>query len=62
MTLKAFSPNAADLRAISLWSLPQIGTHTDAPSHVVGGASNSWRTDDIPFERLMGPAVVIDIT
>ena len=34
------------------------GTHTDAPAHF---ASGRWRTDDIPFERLAGPAAVVDI-
>ena len=34
------------------------GTHTDAPAHF---ASGRWRTDDIPFERLAGPATVVDI-
>ena len=34
------------------------GTHTDAPAHF---ASGRWRTADIPFERLAGPAAVVDI-
>ena len=34
------------------------GTHTDAPAHFARG---KWRTGQIPFERLAGPAVVIDI-
>ncbi|XP_035682637.1 uncharacterized protein LOC118420038 [Branchiostoma floridae] len=35
------------------------GTHLDAPAHF---SRNNWRTDDIPIERLMGPAVVVDIS
>ena len=42
-------------------SLHQVGTHTDAPVHV-SARSDSWRVDEIPLERLSGPAVVIDIT
>ncbi len=35
------------------------GTHIDAPIHFVEGAH---AVDEIPLERLMGPAVVIDVT
>ncbi len=34
------------------------GTHMDAPAHFYRG---SWRIGDIPFQRLSGPAVVVDI-
>ncbi len=33
------------------------GTHLDAPIHFAEGA---WTTDQIPLDRLIGPAVVID--
>ncbi len=42
--------------------LPQgehVGTHMDAPAHFAEG---KWRSHEIPFERLAGEAVVIDIT
>ena len=35
------------------------GTHLDAPVHFSEG---QWAADEIPLERLMGPAVVIDVT
>jgi kynurenine formamidase len=35
------------------------GTHLDAPIHFAAGR---WTVDDIPLERLMGPAVVIDVS
>ncbi|MFQ5902666.1 MAG: cyclase family protein [Candidatus Binatia bacterium] len=34
------------------------GTHLDAPIHFAKGA---WTADQIPLDRLMGPAVVIDV-
>ena len=35
------------------------GTHLDAPAHF---SLNRWRVDQIPFDRLFGEAVVIDIS
>ena len=35
------------------------GTHLDAPIHFAEGR---WSADEIPLERLVGPAVVIDIS
>jgi kynurenine formamidase len=35
------------------------GTHLDAPLHFAQG---KWATDQIPLERLVGPAVVVDVT
>jgi kynurenine formamidase len=35
------------------------GTHLDAPLHF---AESGWSADRIPLERLVGPAVVIDVT
>lgn len=35
------------------------GTHLDAPIHF---AENRWTTDQIPIEKLIGPAAVIDIS
>jgi kynurenine formamidase len=34
------------------------GTHIDAPVHFAKGR---WTTDEIPLERLVGPAVVVDV-
>ncbi len=36
-----------------------VGTHMDAPAHFSPG---KWKLHEIPFERLAGEAVVIDIT
>ncbi|XP_078663673.1 isatin hydrolase-like [Branchiostoma floridae x Branchiostoma belcheri] len=35
------------------------GTHLDAPAHF---SKNKWRSHDIPVERLMGPAAVVDVS
>ena len=35
------------------------GTHIDAPVHF---AKNGWTVDQIPLDRLIAPAVVIDVT
>ena len=35
------------------------GTHMDAPIHFGEGR---WTADQVPFDRLVGPAVVIDVT
>ena len=34
------------------------GTHLDAPAHFAKG---QWRVDEIPLDRLMGEAVVVDV-
>lgn len=44
-----------DVTSLSLGS--HSGTHTDAPSHFVSGG---WTVDQIPVDRLVGPAVVIE--
>ena len=46
--------------AANAFSTPEHGgTHLDAPNHFAEGR---WTTDQVPLERLMGPAVVIDVT
>jgi kynurenine formamidase len=42
----------------SFWMLEHFGTHMDAPAHF---ARDGATVDQIPAERLFGPAVVIDI-
>ena len=37
------------------------GTHVDAPAHWVTG-KDGWTVDQVPPERLVGPAVVVDVT
>ena len=46
----------ANVTALALGS--HSGTHVDAPSHFLPGASP---VDRIPLERLIGPAVVLDL-
>jgi kynurenine formamidase len=44
--------------ARSFWMLEHYGTHLDAPAHfALGGAT----VEAIPVERLLGPAVVLDV-
>ena len=43
----------------SFWMLEHYGTHLDAPAHF---AAQGATVDQIPAERLFGPAVVIDVT
>ena len=38
-----------------------LGTHMDAPTHVSNTMTN-WKVHEIPIERLIGDAVVINIT
>lgn len=40
-------------------TLEHLGTHIDAPNHFVAGQSS---VDQIPLEKLIGPAVVIDVS
>ncbi len=42
----------------SFWMLEHYGTHLDAPNHFPGG---KLAVDQIPVERLFGPAVLIDV-
>ena len=39
-----------------------IGTHMDAPSHFNYKADQAWNVDQIPVERLIAPAVVVNIS
>ncbi|HMB93224.1 MAG TPA: cyclase family protein [Rhodothermales bacterium] len=45
--------------ANSFRSAEHGGTHLDAPVHFAEG---KWTTDQIPLERLMGPAILIDVS
>jgi len=46
-------------RAASFTAAEHGGTHLDAPSHF---QEHGLAADEIPLERLMGPAVVVDVT
>jgi kynurenine formamidase len=43
----------------SFWMLEHYGTHLDAPAHFAAGKTT---VDEIPVEKLIGPAVVLDVT
>jgi len=43
----------------SFWMLEHYGTHLDAPAHFPPGKTT---VDQVPVERLMGPAVVLNVT
>ncbi len=45
--------------ANNLFTSEHGGTHLDAPRHFAEG---NWTTDEIPLDRLVGPAVVIDVS
>lgn len=42
----------------SFWMLEHYGTHLDAPAHFAAG---KMTVDQIPAEKLIGPAVVLDV-
>jgi len=42
----------------SFWTLEHYGTHLDAPAHFPPGKTT---VDQIPVERLIGPAVILDV-
>lgn len=49
-----------DMVSFGRYSTPEhLGTHIDAPNHF---ELNQASVDQIPFEQLVGPAVMIDIT
>ncbi len=51
-------PEEAGYFTRSFWMLEHFGTHMDAPAHFPPGQST---VDGIPPERLVGPAVVVDV-
>jgi kynurenine formamidase len=61
-TFEAF-PNATVERdgyfTRSFWMLEHYGTHLDAPAHFPPGKTT---VDEIPVHRLIGPAVVLDVS
>lgn len=53
------TPGGYFYSAYSLSTPEHGGTHLDAPAHF---AANGWTTERIPLQRLIGPAVVIDVS
>jgi len=51
-------PEEAGYFTRSIWMLEHFGTHLDAPAHFPPGQST---VDRIPPQRLVGPAVVLDV-
>lgn len=59
VTQKGISKQGYWLQEEEYSSGTHVGTHMDAPCHMVRGA---WTIDQIPVSRFVGPAAVIDIT
>jgi len=51
--------NGLHLHTAEFFAPEHSGTHVDSPSHLGEG---KWTIDQIPFNRLSGPGVVIDIS
>ncbi|MHC5063255.1 MAG: cyclase family protein [Planctomycetota bacterium] len=56
---KGMNENGYWYEANSFAAAEHGGTHLDAPVHFAEGA---WTSDAIPIEKLVGPAVVVDIS
>lgn len=60
--IKLFANFTADGYYFALYDISgseHSGTHLDAPRHFAAGG---WTTDQIPLERLIGPAIKIDVS
>ena len=60
--IKVFENFTADGYYFALYDISASehgGTHLDAPRHFAQG---KWTTDQIPLDRLIGPAIKIDIS
>lgn len=54
-----YQPGGFYLLMYSFGAPEHGGTHLDAPRHLSFG---KWTTDEIPLDRLIGPAIKIDIS
>jgi kynurenine formamidase len=52
-------PGGYYYEAYSFCAAEHGGTHLDAPIHF---AAHRWTADEIPLDRLIGPAIVVDVT
>ncbi|XP_022107079.1 uncharacterized protein LOC110988124 [Acanthaster planci] len=53
------TPSMPWLEMNKISTAEHFGTHLDAPAHTAKG---KWRTDEIPVENLIGPAVRVDVS
>ncbi|XP_035674306.1 isatin hydrolase-like [Branchiostoma floridae] len=56
---RGYHPNGYYYEGSSYEGYEHSGTHVDAPSHF---CKDKWRMDAVPLDRLMGPAVVVDVS
>ena len=60
-TVSAFDDDGPMWKWHNIHTGEHTGTHVDAPAHWVTG-KDGWTVDQVPPERLVGPAVVVDVT
>lgn len=60
-TVSAFDDDGPLWKWHNIHTGEHTGTHVDAPAHWASGR-DGWTVDQIPPQRLIGPAVVIDVT
>ncbi|CAH1259288.1 Hypp2234 [Branchiostoma lanceolatum] len=58
-TFRGYHPNGYYYEGSYYEGYEHSGTHVDAPSHF---CKDKWRMDAVPLERLMGLAVVVDVS
>jgi kynurenine formamidase len=60
-TVSAFDDDGPMWKWHNIHTGEHTGTHLDAPAHWVTG-KDGWTVDQVPPERLIGPAAVVDVT
>ncbi len=60
-TVSAFDDDGPLWKWHNIHTGEHTGTHVDAPAHWASGR-DGWTVDQIPPERLIGPAAVVDVT
>lgn len=60
-TVSAFDDDGPMWRWHNIHTGEHTGTHVDAPAHWVTGR-DGWTVDQVPPERLIGPAAVVDVS
>ena len=60
-TVSAFNDAGPMWKWHNIHTGEHTGTHVDAPAHWVTG-KDGWTVDQVPPTRLIGPAVVVDVT
>ena len=60
-TVSAFDDDGPLWKWHNIHTGEHTGTHVDAPAHWASGR-DGWTVDQIPADRLIGPAVVVDVS